>query len=172
MLINLGSEIQVLGLLCTVDLFPVPPQSASPKQSQRIQSAPPTQTTFESPSQQRMDSKPHSFTFLPSHSYGMTSSMGSPMVESPHSIPGFIPPSHTASDIVHHVGGFPITESSKITQALVGATFVQPSSVEFQGKKSIMFVFAVSLSHDLSLQTLKSSAGSCCQDRRDLYPTI
>jgi len=30
-----------------------------------------------------------------------------------------------------------------MTQALVGATFVQPAIVEYQGKKAIMFVFAV-----------------------------
>jgi hypothetical protein len=31
-----------------------------------------------------------------------------------------------------------------MTHALVGSTFVQPSVVEYQGKNTIMFVFAVS----------------------------
>lgn len=48
------------------------------------------------------------------------------------------------SDIVTHVGNHPITESSKCTHALVGATFVQPANVDYKGKKSLMFVFAVS----------------------------
>jgi hypothetical protein len=56
---------------------------------------------------------------------------------------GYLPASGTSSDVVSHIGGYPITESSKQTQALVGATFVQPANVDYQGKKSLMFVFAV-----------------------------
>jgi hypothetical protein len=67
-----------------------------------------------------------------------------PLHVPPHPIPGFLPPSHAAPDIVSHMGDFPITESSKLTQALVGATFVQPACVDYQGRKSLMFVFAVS----------------------------
>jgi hypothetical protein len=44
---------------------------------------------------------------------------------------------------VSQLGGFPITESSKLTSALVGATFVQPANVDYKGKKALMFVFAV-----------------------------
>ncbi|KAK7460799.1 hypothetical protein VKT23_008728 [Stygiomarasmius scandens] len=46
------------------------------------------------------------------------------------------------SDIVHHVEGFPITESSKVTNALVGSTFVMPVAIDYHGKKSLMFVFS------------------------------
>ena len=56
---------------------------------------------------------------------------------------GYILPSHSSSDVVHRFGHYPITESSKQTQALVGATFVQPALVDYQGTKSIVFVFAV-----------------------------
>ena len=59
---------------------------------------------------------------------------------------GYILPSHSPSDVVHRFGNYPITESSKQTQALVGATFVQPSLVDYQGNKSIVFVFAVRFS--------------------------
>lgn len=45
---------------------------------------------------------------------------------------------------VHRVGGYAVIENSKLTSALVGATFVQPSTVEYQGNKSLVFVFAVS----------------------------
>ena len=48
------------------------------------------------------------------------------------------------SGVVHHVDGFPIRESSKMTHALVGATFVEPVAIDWQGQKSLMFVFAVS----------------------------
>jgi hypothetical protein len=60
---------------------------------------------------------------------------------------GYILPSHSPSDVVHRFGNYPITESSKQTQALVGATFVQPSLVDYQGNKSIVFVFAVRYSY-------------------------
>ena len=59
---------------------------------------------------------------------------------------GYILPSHSPSDVVHRFGNYPITESSKQTQALVGATFVQPALVDYQGAKSIVFVFAVRFS--------------------------
>ncbi len=56
---------------------------------------------------------------------------------------GYIYPPEGTSDVVYHLEGFPITENSKQTQALVGATFVQPSIIDYQGKKAIVFVFAV-----------------------------
>ena len=59
---------------------------------------------------------------------------------------GYILPSHSPSDVVHRFGNYPITESSKQTQALVGATFVQPALVDYLGAKSIVFVFAVRFS--------------------------
>ncbi|KNZ79114.1 hypothetical protein J132_01162 [Termitomyces sp. J132] len=74
-------DVQILGLLCTVDLFPVPFVSKSPSKSE-------------------------------------------------------------ASETVHYVNNHPIEESSKATSALVGATFVQPSVIDYEGKKAILFVFA------------------------------
>lgn len=65
--------------------------------------------------------------------------MGSPN----RSMTGYIYPPEDMSDVVYHLEGFPITENSKQTQALVGATFVQPSIIDYQGKKTIVFVFAV-----------------------------
>jgi len=56
-------------------------------------------------------------------------------------MPGYIPPSDSA-DIVARIEGHPITENSKQTTALVGATFVQPASVDYRGKKALIFVFA------------------------------
>lgn len=58
-------------------------------------------------------------------------------------IPGYLPPSPADPDVVARIGKFPILEHSKCTSALVGATFVQPANVDYRGKKSLMFVFAV-----------------------------
>ena len=63
--------------------------------------------------------------------------------KAPATYSGYILPSYSPSDVVHRFGNYPITESSKQTQALVGATFVQPALVDYQGTKSIVFVFAV-----------------------------
>jgi hypothetical protein len=47
--------------------------------------------------------------------------------------------------VITHIDGLPIIEGTKRTDQLVGATFVQPSPVDFKGKQCLMFVFAVSL---------------------------
>ena len=153
--------MQVLGLLCTVDLFPVavePPSpghvtSDIPYSKGPLHSS--TQSSFssESPSsssspthspsiQQHHYHQPPSYRFVSDAKIPSTSrSSGSKTPASHYS--GYILPSHSPSDVVHRFGNYPITESSKQTQALVGATFVQPSLVDYQGNKSIVFVFAV-----------------------------
>lgn len=47
------------------------------------------------------------------------------------------------SDPVHYVGRYPIQENCKRTTALVGATVVQFSYVNYEGKGSLMAVFSV-----------------------------
>lgn len=123
-------EIDMLGLLCTVDLFPVHDCGrASPSNT------PPSKTSHlaqdhGSATQGKVDD--YTFATVPG-------------TKSPLSVPRNTQSqmsSSSAEEIIHYVGDFPVRESSKITHALVGATFVQPASVEFQGEKCIMFVFA------------------------------
>jgi hypothetical protein len=130
-------------MLCHVDLFPVPSTSSKEigwkKQSPLISNHMP----FISPIPHD-DSEQRAFTFIPSDHFPSPPSQnfqGSRQV-----IPGYLPPSDNARDIVSHFGGYPITESSKVTSALVGATFVQPATVDYRGKTALMFVFAVSIS--------------------------
>ena len=151
------SEVQNLGLVCTVDLFPVAVSDAvhkDPKDggSRKNLSAPSHQTPYSSsiPSQYSQGSHPQSFTFVPAMPYSPTQQSTISMNTIPpshvprhQSISGYLPPSGPATDVVYHVGDYQVTESSKVTQALVGATFVQPANVDYQGKKSLMFVFAV-----------------------------
>ncbi|KAF7986099.1 hypothetical protein HWV62_41521 [Athelia sp. TMB] len=56
--------------------------------------------------------------------------------------PGFYSPANNTYDIVAYAGNHPITENSKCTNALVGQTFVQSCKVKYQGRRSLMFVFA------------------------------
>lgn len=136
--------IQTLGSLCTVDLFPVPIQGnvkdLSGRQAPLVH--PPLPSAGPSHINRSAEQGHTFFTFVPNE-YPTKQ----PSVElSPppsHRIPGYLPPSPSGSDIiVHNINDIPIVESSKMTHALVGATFVQPAVVEYQGKKSIMFVFA------------------------------
>ena len=50
----------------------------------------------------------------------------------------------TLSDVVHRVGNHLVTESSKMTSAVVGGTVVEPTLVDFQGGKALIFMFGVS----------------------------
>jgi len=52
-------------------------------------------------------------------------------------------PGSEVLEVIAHVGNHAITEQAKCTNALVGQTFVQPANVDYKGKKSLMFVFAV-----------------------------
>ncbi|KAF9485650.1 hypothetical protein BDN70DRAFT_870956 [Pholiota conissans] len=134
----LYDDTQLLGLVCTVDLFPVPGSDMLPHQPRaptRSSSAPSNRTTFQaSPSPLSSSSE------YGRYYYRQTSGGSGPTPNRTYT--GYIYPPEGTTDIVHHLDGFPITESSKQTQALVGATFVQPSIIDYQGHKSIVFVFA------------------------------
>lgn len=136
-----------MGLLCTVDLFPVPSQS-NPRDfvgTQKLISLPQSPLPLAGPSQVKYPTEHAShttFTFV-SNDYPSKESSTEPSPQPSNRIHGSLKRS-PAPDIVHYLNDFPVTESSKMTQSLVGATFVQPSLVDYQGTKSIMFVFAVS----------------------------
>jgi hypothetical protein len=61
--------------------------------------------------------------------------------------PAEIPP-----DAVRQIGGHIVTESSKLTPALIGEKFAEPTLVDYQGKKALVFVFGVSF--NIFLETL------------------
>lgn len=129
-----------------MDLFPVSPnQNDSSQKDSKFEAT--LQSSFPSPQSFPREDKQHVFTFVPAHPYPLPSGPMSVTATptSPPVIPGLLPASYSAPDIVHYSAGFPVTEASKMTQALVGATFIQPVIVEYQGNMSIMFVFSVRL---------------------------
>ena len=184
--------MQSLGLVCTVDLFPVYRQEdgggslsssrKDPGASRRHSSGSSNQPYSSSvpqyppqPHQQQSFTFVHDSTQTPSSSVVVTSSIvpqpplrqisattsatvPPPQLQQPQApisssylqspISSFAP--STPSDVVWKVDNHIVTESSKMTHALVGATFVQPANVEYQGRKSLMFVFAVSTRHRFS----------------------
>lgn len=135
--ITYDSDIQVLGLLCTVDLFPVPgPESCPALNCRKTKSAQSTQPCLPSSNvtyTQTSREAPSSAEVTPS---------ASPPRTPPIHFTGYIVPEESLSDVIHYVGDFPIKENSKMTQALVGATFIQPAVVDYQGSKAIVFAFA------------------------------
>jgi len=146
-------DVQNLGLLCNVDLFPVPTSEHQDKPTIDI-----ADQTLEASTSNHMDyasstPSPYSpgthqhFSFSPPNVYdAQQNSMPMPPPPSrPHHAPQQIPaylPAPNNIEVVAHIGNFAITENSKCTNALVGQTFVQPANVDYKGKKSLMFVFA------------------------------
>ena len=179
-----------------MDLFPVaveppPPEHVAPYEGTLASSAQPTfsstspsssSSSTHSPTIQQHYHQPHSsppdYRFVSdTKTPSASSSSGSKTLASHYS--GYILPSHSPSDVVHRFGNYPITESSKQTQALVGATFVQPALVDYQGTRSIVFVFAVrfSYSRSVSLQpssllTNRYSLGFSRKDWRHVHLTL
>jgi hypothetical protein len=143
-------EIQTIGLMSTVDLFPVPNESWTSRS--------PTQTSFASSS-----------TLLNGNgNFIFSSPQASPPTEaqSPST-----PTSPSFKDVIHYVGNYAITESSKVTSSLVGATFVQPAIVDYEGKKAIIFVFsdlAVKIEGTFLLRYRVFDIFSRPRDREDL----
>ncbi|KDR77171.1 hypothetical protein GALMADRAFT_45871, partial [Galerina marginata CBS 339.88] len=145
-------DVQVLGLLCTVDLFPVPgPESIAIQAGHdrpSATSAPATQTTFfSSPSPSSSSSASSISQYNPQSSRYRSEIPTAPSPSTSRTrlsshFSGYAIPSEASTDIVHHLNGYPIAENSKQTPALVGATFVQPVVMDYQGSKAIIFVFA------------------------------
>ncbi|KAF9078382.1 velvet factor-domain-containing protein [Rhodocollybia butyracea] len=130
-------EVSVLGLLCTVDLFPVITFDPS------INSATGRTGHRKSSSSSSSSSSQYSPISYDLHGYTPGSSVhGLPLTSSPTFSTAYnqIPP--LPSDVVHWAGNIPITESSKMTSALVGATFIQPHFIDHDGVKTLVFVFS------------------------------
>jgi hypothetical protein len=175
------SEIQNLGLVCTVDLFPAPSQEPARKDtkegtSRRMVKAPSNQTPYSSAILSQYP-HPQAYTFAPPNPYSSPGTKTAGPSHSAHASGSHFPqPYIDPSDVVHHVGDYPITERSKCTYALVGSTFVQPANVDYQGKKSFMFVFAVCVmlptAPSLISEWYSRISGPCCQDRRNIHSSL
>lgn len=57
---------------------------------------------------------------------------------------GYLGHNERPQDTVHQIGNHLITASSKLTPALVGERFAEPTLVDHQGRKALIFVFGVS----------------------------
>ncbi|KAF8635672.1 hypothetical protein AX15_000298 [Amanita polypyramis BW_CC] len=142
-------SVEVLGFVCTVDLFPVARLTKERRKTPKQQHSP-TIPHVNGPNAAEIVPPPQYISSTAAKADG--SALPSPPREtdSGFTIPALSENSNDTDplDVVHHVDGCPLTEGSKMTSALVGATFVQPVAVDYQGRKSLMFVFA-----DLAVKT-------------------
>ena len=146
------SEVQNLGLLCNVDLFPVPLSelAATDTEQHRPDTSSSNHADYASPAASPYSPEAHHhFSYPPPNVYAtQQNSMPMPLPPPLH-VPQQVVANYPSAasnntDVIARVGNHPITEGSKSTNALVGQTFVQPANVDYKGKKSLMFVFAVS----------------------------
>ncbi|KAJ2925143.1 hypothetical protein H1R20_g11968, partial [Candolleomyces eurysporus] len=139
-------EIRNLGIMCTVDLFPVPEQPT------------PTGTMPSSMNGYRSGNyhgypESSTLTYYPLHPFKTSDINGREISVSPFQIPRrqpvLSPVVHNdpPKDVVHRIGNHLITESSKMTPALVGEKFIEPTQVDYKGQKALVFVFG-----DLAVQ--------------------
>ncbi|KAG1859256.1 velvet factor-domain-containing protein [Suillus subluteus] len=125
-------DVQSLGLLCNVDLFPVPTQpdsSSEPGSLLRLphQLSPEVQPVRPSSGSYALPSILSTDQFPPSSSSSKVPVSGTKL---PH-LPPYI-----------HPDPFQISENMKCTMALSGATFVQPACIDHEGKRALVFPFA------------------------------
>jgi hypothetical protein len=135
--------VQNVGVMCTVDLFPVPEciyESHSP-----IQASPQSSSTYQGAGSGDAQSS-YSLTYFPAHPYVVDGVQGS---VAPFQIPRRQPTlrhlrhSEFPDDAVFRIDNHLITESSKLTPALVGEKCVEPTLVDYKGRKALVFVFGV-----------------------------
>lgn len=130
--------------MCTVDLFPVPEQVTTG-------TIPPSMTA----SGYRSGAYPgysesSTLTYYPLHPFKTSDINGREINVSPFQIPRRQPvlspvsPADPPKDVVHRFGNHLVTESSKMTPALVGEKFIEPTQVDYKGQKALVFVFGVS----------------------------
>ncbi|KAM6502467.1 Velvet factor domain containing protein [Amanita muscaria] len=130
--------IQNVGIMCCLDLFPVPgylaeaagPSSSSPAGSETHGHI--------------FRNRPTELTYFPLHPFNTT-----PAEMPPFQVPRRQPLLQTVTsgeqprDVVHRIEQHLVTESSKLTPALVGEKFVEPVLVDYKGKGRLMFDVAV-----------------------------
>lgn len=125
-------NVRNLGLMCTLDMFPIP---GSDEDSMPSSSSRPSTT-----------SNPGVTYYAPSLATDGHVTRSSPELQVPRK-----PVLHYASsahqipqrDVLIQYGNHIITESSKQTAAVVGERFAEPTLMDHDGKKVLVFVFPV-----------------------------
>ncbi|KAG8216005.1 velvet factor-domain-containing protein [Butyriboletus roseoflavus] len=127
------SEVNTLGLLCNVDVFPVPTAARDPSASAQDQHQ--SHVSHEQPPPRPPFYHPHpnlTSIQLPPLTLPLRPAVPQPTQQPP------IP----TQRILTYFWDQPITEDMNCTTALSGATFIQLATTEYQGHKALVFPFA------------------------------
>ncbi|EDR08806.1 uncharacterized protein LACBIDRAFT_296250 [Laccaria bicolor S238N-H82] len=142
-------SIRNIGIMCTVDLFPVPESLLSSDSSSST-------SQYYPRASMSTGADPRSaapLTYFPLHPYttqdvhAEEAAMASFHIPRRQPLVRHLNPNEVPKDVVFRLGNHLVTESSKLTPALVGEKFVEPTLVEHKGKKALVFVFG-----DLAIQ--------------------
>ncbi|KAF8806458.1 hypothetical protein BYT27DRAFT_7224235 [Phlegmacium glaucopus] len=135
-------NVQNVGLICTVDLFPVPEYRTSHAPPSPRYSPYAHQDAGSGDTQTR-----YPLTYFPVHPYMSLDADGTQASVTPFQIPrrqpmlGHLYNSEIPQDVVFQIDNHLITESSKLTPALVGEKCVESALVDHKGRKGLVFVF-------------------------------
>jgi hypothetical protein len=135
-----------VGVMCTIDLFPVPECVYESRST--IQTSPQSSCTNQDTGSGYEQSR-YSLTYFPVHPYKSLDVDEVRASVAPFQIPRRQPMlrhllhSEFPDDAVFRIGNHLITESSKLTPALVGEKCVEPTLVDYKGRKALVFVFGV-----------------------------
>ncbi|KIM54045.1 hypothetical protein SCLCIDRAFT_1222348 [Scleroderma citrinum Foug A] len=130
------SDTQTLGLLCYVDLFPVPTQSSPSSSSSHEPRHLSRMPGRDLPDPSSRSLFHHTYPRHDATQYLHALAIPNPATssQSEHAPP--------QASVITHFDDQPITEDVKATSALSGATFVQPAVIDHQGRKTLVFAFA------------------------------
>ena len=130
-----------VGILCSLDLFPIPGFLAEvDNPSSSTYAGDPTRGCLQK--SRRSDE----LTYFPLHPFSTTHAE-TPSFQIPSRQPMLktISDGEQPRDIVHRIENHLITESSKLTPALAGQKFAEPVLVDYKGRDCLMFVFGASV---------------------------
>ncbi|KAF9526592.1 velvet factor [Crepidotus variabilis] len=139
-------NVQNVGFMCTVDLFPLPESAYAPR-SPSSHSLPTSSYVGYPYDESRQDEPPTTYTYFPLHPYVSSSAEGGQASQPPFQLPrrqlmlSHLKEEEFPPDVVYQVGNHLITESSKLTPAVVGEKVVEPTIVDYKGRKAMIFVF-------------------------------
>jgi len=160
---HLYRNVLNVDLMCTFDLFPVPEaayevrspgSTSSPEPSYATASYHASHLPASGSSIHQHSQSRYPPTYL-LHPYMNVEADGSPSTKQPlQALPtsGHLCQSETPHDVVHRVGNHLITESSKLIAPLIGEKFVEPTLIEYEGRKALAFVFGVSTQFPFTLR--------------------
>lgn len=129
-----------MGMLCTLDLFPVPESTLHDRYGGSSHAI--TDMDYFMQSQ--------SLSFFPLYPYS-TGTFDHPRVpQLPLPVPrrqsmiSYLTPESELGDVVYRLDNHLVTESSKVTPAVVGEKCVEPILMDYMDKKCLFFIFSVS----------------------------